>query len=168
MALPNKLVPSVLKSEENWAIDAISKKTFSILLQFQNGLQWIVWESIPLIEKYPKKIPPTLGGGARQYSYQQFFRGKLKVQGLPPHLIYIYIYIFFIIFSISGLLLRTSWSHPFWNLRKIERLTRFQKKLPHPPLFSDFRLLLWKTKIAQFFSDYEKEGIKLFRRAIPL
>ena len=41
-------------------------------------------EQSPSIQIPKILVSTTLGGGARQFSYQQFFRGKLKVQGLPP------------------------------------------------------------------------------------
>ena len=77
--------------------------------------------------------------------------------------------------AIRALLFWTIWCHSFWNLMKIERLTQFPKKTPPPPLFSDIfqfstisDFFFEKKQIAQFFSDYKKEGSKLFRRAIPL
>ena len=100
IALTNKLVPSVLKSEENWAIDAISKKTSapppifrsqtsslkkkkrSIFLRLRKRRQKIVQKSNPLIDIYIKKISTMLGGRggrARQFSYKHFFRDKKKI-----------------------------------------------------------------------------------------
>ena len=73
---------------------------------------------------------------------------------------YIYIYIYkyiFIIFSIRGLLLRTSWCHPFWNLRKIERLTRFQKKLLLPPPYFQISDLFFEKKKSLNFSPITKK-----------
>ena len=68
-------------------------------------------EQSPYRKILKKLVSTTLNGGARQFSYQQFFRGKLKVQGTPAPLIYIYIFV--IIFSIRGLLFQTICRHRF-------------------------------------------------------
>ena len=62
----------------------------------------------------------------------------------------------------------------FWFRTKIEQLTQFQKKTSAPPLFSDiFKFSTFETFFfgncvnRSIFVRNQKQGIKLFRRAIP-
>ena len=97
-----------------------------------------------------------------------------KLTGSPPLMWWISIFLYL---GIRGLLFRTIWCLPFWNRRKIERLTQFPKKSPNPPKMVEncdisenrggsevFFEIAW---IAQFLFDFNKDGSKLFRRAIP-
>ena len=143
IALPNNLLPSPLKLKKNWKSCLFKKK--NNFFNFSLISKWIavncLGERSPYRKIYKKNPPPHIRGGrAHQFSYQHFFRGKQKVQGLPPPLIYIYI--FFIIFSIRGLLFQTIWCLLFQNRRKIERLTQFPKKLPAPPYFQIYSSFL--------------------------
>ena len=118
--------------------------------------------------KISKKIPsPHIrGGGARQFSYQQFFRGKLRVQGLPPPLC-IYIY-FFNYFFYKGIALPNNLVPSILKSDKNWAIDTISKKTSAPPYFHHFRLLFWKKKNCSIFLRLQKKDIKLFRRAIPL
>ena len=114
IALPNNLVPFVLKSDKNWAIDTISKKKSapplfsdifqfstnfggfglffgncvnrSIFIRFQNGRLQIVQKSNPLIEKILKIYIYIYKGGWEPHNFQLTPKKLLiwKLTGSPP------------------------------------------------------------------------------------
>ena len=108
------LIPFVLKSEKNWAIEEISKKTSvpplfahifhfttifggtdffwnsvnrSIFLRFWNEWHQIVWKSNPLIYRYQNNLVSTrLGRGEEPMNYSLPLKKILicKLRGSPP------------------------------------------------------------------------------------
>ena len=134
-------------------------------------------------EQFPyRKMPQKIGihhiwwGEPLEFQLTPKKIVDMKVEGLPPT--NVVDTNFFWYFSIRGLLFWTIWCHLFWNRRKIERLTKFQKKSSVPPLFADifhFTTIFWGygiffeiLSIVKFFSDFKTDGSKLFGRAIPL
>ena len=138
--IPFNLIPSVLKSEKNWAIEEIKKKTsvpplFAHIFHFTTifGGTDFFFEILSIVQFFSdfemngtklfrRATPlypdtkmiwylPHWGGGAPQLTYQQFFRGKLKSSGAsPPKVVYIKLFYYL---NIRGSLFQTIWCQSF-------------------------------------------------------
>ena len=154
-------MPCFLKSDKNWAIDAISKKTsappyfqiyssfppfetfFLEIVSIAQFLSEIKKQGIKMFRRaipfYPDPqkigIHHIRGGGGASIFRLPLKNCSYENWRARPHLMW-WIPIFWYL-DRRRLLFWTIWCLLFRNRRKIERLTQFPKKLPPPPLFSD-------------------------------